>query len=651
MNIKLSENWIRDFVKTDASTKDITEALSLTSVSVERIEKIENDFIYDIEVTQNRPDLMSAIGIAREVATVLPRFGKEGDFKEQVIKKIAQPTKNLEIKIINNPELVGRICAVELEVTVGASPSKITHRLETSGIRSLNNVIDVTNYVMRETGHPTHVFDLDRLATKTMTIRESKKGETVKTLDGKTHTLQGSDIVAENDKGEIIDLLGVMGTANSVVQNTTKRILFFIDNNDPHRIRKTSMNLGIRSEAAVLNEKGVDPELAMTALLRGIALFEEIANGRQISKIFDEYPKRVKSTTITISKGKIDSVIGVVVPEEIVTKSLPKLGFDVKKTKNEYLITVPTNRINDVSIPEDIVEEVARIYGYHNIPNEFATMTNLAPYSFTNDRFYWEQSAKNYLKNTGFTECYTYSMVSEDQYEGPLEQAYQLDNALNSEHVIMRKSIVPSLLEVIKENPTRDEAKIFELANTYQTSGRDALPREELHLAGIIKSKKSDFLKTKGVIENLFSTLGITHYGFKRISSGGEGADILLNKKRIGSIEIYDDSIHIFELEFDSVVDAANNKKNYDPIPLYPPIIEDIRLTLDDKTTYEDLSTFMQDQSSLIQKIALLDVYEDKKTFRIYYQDKTRNLTNEDIAPIREKLIKSLEKKFNAQLS
>ena len=130
MNIKLSENWIRDFVKTDASTKDITEALSLTSVSVERIEKIENDFIYDIEVTQNRPDLMSAIGIAREVATVLPRFGKEGDFKEQVIKKIAQPTKNLEIKIINNPELVGRICAVELEVTVGASPSKITHRLD-----------------------------------------------------------------------------------------------------------------------------------------------------------------------------------------------------------------------------------------------------------------------------------------------------------------------------------------------------------------------------------------------------------------------------------------------------------------------------------------------------------------------------------------
>ena len=651
MNIKLSENWIRDFVKTDASTKDITEALSLTSVSVERIEKIENDYIYDIEVTQNRPDLMSAIGIAREIATVLPRFGKKGDFKEHVLKKTLQPTKGLAIKIINNPALVGRICAVELEVTVGASPAKITHRLETSGIRSLNNVIDVTNYVMRETGHPTHVFDLDRLETQSMTIREAKKGETVKTLDGKTHTLLGGDIVAENDKGEIIDLLGVMGTANSVVQNSTKRILFFIDNNDPHKIRKTSMSLGIRSEAAVLNEKGVDPELAMTALLRGISLFEEIADGRQISKIFDEYPKKVKSTTITISKDKIDSVIGVVVPEEIITHSLPKLGFGVKIANGQYSIVVPTNRINDISIPEDIVEEVARIYGYHNIPNEFAVMTNLAPYSFTSDRFYWEQLAKTYLKNTGFTECYTYSMVSENQYEGPLEHAYQLQNALNSEHIIMRKSIIPSLLEVIKENPTREKIEIFELANTYQSTPGNALPHEKLHLAGIIKSKKPDFLKTKGVIENLFVTLGITHYSFKIISSGGEGADVLLDETRIGSIEIYDDSIHIFELEFDSIAQLSNNRKNYNPIPLYPPIIEDIRLSLDEGTTFKELVKYIQDQSNLIQKVTLLDIFEDKKTFRIYYQDRTRNLTNEDVAPIREKLIKSLEKKFNAKLS
>lgn len=651
MNIKLSHNWIKDFVTTATPPEKIAEYLSLTSVSVERMEKIEDDIIFDIEVTQNRPDLMSAQGIAREVAAILPQFGENAKFHEHTLSNESISNTKLPLVIKNDTNLVGRICAVAFEVQVRESPAKIRHRLETSGIRSLNNIIDVTNYVMREIGHPTHVFDLDLLSTKVMRIAEAKKGEKIVTLDNKIHTLHGGDIVAYNDSGEIIDLLGVMGTKNSVVNKNTKRVLFFIDNNEPHQIRRTSMSLGIRSEAAVLNEKGVDPKLAMMALKRGMELFEEIADGRQISEIIDIYPSPRAANKIAVTKEKIETIIGVRIPEEIITKSLPQLGFDVIKNKDSYSITPPSFRIDDVQIEEDIAEEVARIYGYHNIPNILPPASSLVPYSLTKDRFYWEGLTKNFLKDIGYTECYTYSMVSETQYEGKKDNAFILSNELNSEHSIMRTTLIPSLLSVLKENPTKDTIRIFEIANTYQNASKDGLPEEILHFAGIVKGARESFYATKGILENIFRLLGIENAHFEPISTGGEGADILIGKEIVGNIEVFDEQTYLFEMNFDTVVANASNKKNYTPIALYPPIIEDLRFIIDPKFTYKNIVTFIKDQSDLIEKVELLDIYKDKKTFRIYYQDRKKNLTNEDITPIRQKLISSLQKKFGATIS
>ena len=293
MNIKIVDSWLREFLDTKASSSEIAKELSLTSVSVERTEKVENDLVYEIEVTTNRPDLMSVQGIAREAATVLKEQGIEAKYAEPKEFKIKPGDISFPIEIINDPELVNRVLAVVLEVKIGQSPDKISKRLEASGIRSLNNVIDVTNYIMREVGHPCHVFDFDLIATKKMIIRRSKKDEVVTTLDGKQYRLMGDDIVADDGNGQIIDLLGVMGTQNSVVQDNTKRIIFFLDNNNPQNIRKTSMSLGIRTEAAVINEKGIDPELAMEAFERGIKLYEEIAEGKVISKVLDIYPNRL----------------------------------------------------------------------------------------------------------------------------------------------------------------------------------------------------------------------------------------------------------------------------------------------------------------------------------------------------------------------
>jgi len=285
MNIRILNSWILEYLKTAAKPATIAEKLSLTSVSVEKIEKHGDDYIYEIEVTTNRPDLMSVIGIARETAAILPHFDIDAKYTPLKVREVDNNSP-LDLKIVNDLNLVNRICAVAIEVKLGPSPKKVTERLEAADIRSLNNAIDVTNYVMREVGHPMHAFDYDKLLkTGSLIVRESKKDEKIKTLDGKEHELAGGDIVADNGEGEIIDLLGVMGTENSAVDDNTKRVLLFVDNNNPVKIRKTSMNLGIRSEAAVLNEKGVDPELAMQAILRGVELLEEIANGKVISKV------------------------------------------------------------------------------------------------------------------------------------------------------------------------------------------------------------------------------------------------------------------------------------------------------------------------------------------------------------------------------
>ncbi|TXH01531.1 MAG: hypothetical protein E6P95_01615, partial [Candidatus Moraniibacteriota bacterium] len=283
MNILIPNSWLSEYLQTNATPQQFADAMSLTSVSIERIEKVGSDFVYDIEVTTNRPDLMSIVGIAREASAVLPQQGYTAKFKPHTIDHTPTTSKSDMLCISSDPTLINRIMAVVLEIDLHASPEYISDRLTKTGIRSINNAVDVTNYIMREIGHPSHVFDYDRLNNHTLNIRRSKKGEKITTLDGKEYTLPGNDIVADDGNGTIIDLLGIMGTANSVVVDTTKRIVLFLDNNNHNLLRKTSMNLGIRTEAAVLNEKGVNPDIMLPTLVTGIELLKKYAGAKVIS--------------------------------------------------------------------------------------------------------------------------------------------------------------------------------------------------------------------------------------------------------------------------------------------------------------------------------------------------------------------------------
>ncbi len=647
MNIKILDSWLREYVATKATPKQIAEKLSLSSVSVERIEKRGTDFVYDIEVTTNRPDLISLVGLARETTAVLTQNGIQATFTSP---KINTPklSNAVEITIKNDPKLVNRVLAVVMEVTVKESSKEIKERLESTDIRSLNNLIDVTNYVMRVIGHPTHVFDYDRLNTKSLTIRESKKGEEITTLDKKTFKLPGGDIVAVNDKGHIIDLLAIMGLENSVVTNDTKRILFFIDNCDPNRIRKTSMNLAIRSEAAVINEKAIDPELAHDAMLYGIELFEKIADGKVLSHITDIYPNKVKAKPITVSEEKIKSVIGVPIPLHKAKDMLENLGFAVEKQENKLVVTPPSFRASDMEIPEDIIEEIARIYGYHNIPNIIPPITS-GIISHTTNEFFWEDRVKDAMKYWGFNEVYTYPMVSENLYEGPLENAVTIKNPLSEDMVYMRRTLVPSLLQVIHKNKNVDKIKIFEIANIYEKR-QNNLPDERLIFAGIVKKAKNSFYEVKGLIEQLCNDLGITNLEFKQLERGGDGASVFIGKNYLGDIEILDRETINFELEFTVMLKHVTAKKIYKPMSKYPSLIEDMAILAPATVSTGELMDEIKKQSDLIREVSLLDKYEETRTFHVIYQSYQKNLTSEDVTPLREKILKTLKEKFNARL-
>jgi len=612
------------------------------------MEKVGDDVVYDIEITTNRPDLMSVEGIAREASAVLPEQGFKAIFKSHKNSVSLQTVAKSELLTIQNDKtLVNRILAVVLEVELGPSPEVVSKRLEKTGIRSINNVVDVTNYIMREVGHPSHVFDYDRLPNHTLIIRKSKKGEGIVTLDEKEYELPGNDIVADDGNGTIVDLLGIMGTANSVVTDTTKRVVLFLDNNNPNLLRKTSMNLGIRTEAAVLNEKGVDPELALPTLLRGIELLQQNAHANVISPIIDIYPNKSPRKTVSVSKEKIRSVIGIEIPDETIKQILTHLDFSVTKSKNGFLVNVPSKRTDDIEIPEDIVEEVARVYGYHKIPNNLPTLSEQNYYHQDKNEFYWIGKIKEAFCFWGFNEIYSYSMVSEDLLDGPTENAVKLKNPLTSDHEYLRRTLVPSLLQVCMENKKRESQKLFEIANVYIKS-KGGLPDERLHLACVIKNEGFSFPEAKGVVEQLFKTIGITKYSFEKKNDGIEGATIKIAESYIGSIEIGDEIS--FELDLFELLKHASAKKIYVEPAKFPPIIEDVRIEIAPHYGFQKVVKTIKEVNELVHEVTLLDVYDTKKTFRITYLNRMANLTNEDITPIREEIYSILTTKFKAKI-
>jgi len=676
MNILVPDSWLKEHLKTKATPKQIAEYLSLCSQSVEKLTKKGDDWLYEVEVTINRPDCLSVYGIARELSAILPRFGIKARLKEipEERSKIPEVKKGLPLEVkIRKPSLCPRFTALIFDnVKLKSSPKKIQDRLEKSGIRALNSVVDISNYLMLELGQPMHTFDYDKVLEAKMILREAAGGEKITTLDGISREIPDGAIIIEDGKARIIDLCGIMGGKNSEVNEKTKRVLLFVQTYDPIRIRRTCQELAFRTEAASRFEKGVDPEGVLLAMKKATVMFKDLAGARVASKLIDIYPNPPKEKKVTLTQEKLNQIMGVEVGLSEAKKILESLGFIIKLDPKPYTLNanIPHWRHSDISIPEDLIEEVARIYGYHNLPSVLPAGD--IPQEAKESVFYWEERTKDLLKDWGLTEVVSYSMISQEALEsiGYQPKNYlKLTNPLTQELVYMRPSLIPSILQIIAQNQAHvEKIKIFELANIYLPRGKEKLPDERMTLA--VGLTGAVFTQAKGIAEGLLAELGMENITFEPYVSGpgvkatiwhpGRTAMVKMKGKRLGIIgEIQPGILRrfgikgrvvIFDLDFEEIAKLATTIKKYTPIPKYPAIVEDLAFVVPKKTLVGEMTEEIKKVNQLIKLVELIDSYKNTRTFRITYQSPKKTLMDKEVEKIRSKIVKRVKKEFSATL-
>src|SRR5260221_5294003 len=418
-----------------------------------------------------------------------------------------------------------------------------------------------------------------------------------------------------------------MGGANSAIDNNTKNVLLFVQNYNPVNIRKTSMNLAVRTEAAHLFEKGICPELAGLGMRRGIDLFVELTHGIPEKEILDIYPKPRKKKKIKIDYEFINKKIGIEISKKEVDQILVSLGF-----VNGF---VPSWRNKDIEIAEDITEEVARIYGYHNIPSTL--MAGKIPSEPINKQFAFELRLKQNLKGFGGTEVYTLSLVSKSETS---ENSLRVKNPLGEDSAYLRTTLKPSLVKALEENIGEKETfHLFEMANVYLPKKGD-LPEERMTLAGIFFME--NYRKAKGIIEAVLDGINIEY-------TGEEQDNALVyksGKTELGKVEVTNENYIYYEFEVAKLFKLSRENKKYIPIPKFPPQIEDLTFVLGERTKVGEIIASILNLKLMVTRIELVDIFNDAYTFRLWYQNESKTLNDKEVESIRNRIVKEVKDKF-----
>lgn len=660
MNILIPHQWLLEHLETDADPKTIQANLSLCGPSVERIYEKEGESVYDIEVTTNRVDSMSVRGIAREAATILPQFGIAAKLKplKLATPKVGQNTLPLP-KITNNPELNKRtICVVLSGVTRNATPEWMAKRLLQTDMNVHDAVIDITNYVTHELGHPCHAFDYDKLMNTggEINIVEAQKGETFTTLDGNTFETVGGEVVFKNGRGDIIDLPSIKGTGNTSIDESTQNVLLLFESIRADKVRFASMTHAIRTVAAQLMEKHVDPHLAEDVLYRGVELYQELCDSTVASEVYDDFSGKRRPVDISIEYNRIAGYLGLEIPAKKIKHILESLGCNVHMEAvpefGALKVTPPTFR-PDLNISADIIEEIARIYGYHNLPSKImATPIPLEKPEGVN--FDIENKIKHFLADIGWQEVYTYSMVSEElalQSGQTLAHHLKLQNALTDDKVYLRVSLLPSLSDIILQNPNVEQLSVFEVANVYLPQNGTQLPEEHLTL-GLVSNQ--DYRAVKGELEMLLERLFVKKVAFKPIGDKNnelvQKAHIVAGSTELGKVGILPNGFIGVSISIPQLLTVVHSHPEYQPLPKTAPVIEDLTFTLPEKTLVGEVVSTIKTTNPLVHSVALKDVYEHNFTFTVEYLDPTANLSAESVQPVRHEIVKLVQKKYQATL-
>ena len=648
--------------------------------------------VVDFEITPNRPDCLAMVGMAREAAATFDRPFTYPDVElEEAGEKEAKDFVSVEIK---NPENCKRYVArVVTDVKVEQSPWWLQKRLMYAGMRPINNIVDITNFVMLEYGQPIHAFDINQVKGGKIIVENAADGEKFSTLDENERELT-KDMLMIKDAERSIAIAGVMGGLNSEIEENTTTIIIESANFNGDSVRATSKKLTLRTEASSRFEKGIDPNLCEAAADRVCKLIEMVGAGKVCKGSVDVYPAPETAKTIDIRVDRINKVLGIELDREAMVKILEGLEIKVAGEGNIMTVTPPTVR-QDLLEEEDYVEEVARIFGYDNLPVTLPKGNNESGKSIERAL---RDMAREALCSMGLNEIQTYSFVSPKGVdnvrigEDSWERAFvQIINPLGEENSVMRTILTPNMMEVLARNYSRniDAVKAFEIGNTFMDNpySTDKLPDEQYSLCIGMYGKGEDFYSLKGNIVELLKIMGIKDVQFVAESEYGvyhpgrcaritvpsgrpvpEGMEPEMDELGIMG-EIHPDvaenygmdgmRIYCCEMMFDSIIRHADTEIVFSPLPKYPSTSRDIALLVEEDMEVGKIEAVIKaNGGSILESVKLFDVYRGKQVeegkksvaFTLTYRDKDKTLTDEDVAEVHNKVLEALKEKLNAVL-
>ncbi|MFA5945727.1 MAG: phenylalanine--tRNA ligase subunit beta [Patescibacteria group bacterium] len=668
------------FDKLPAGEHEIWDLSAVTNAKAGTpiVEALElNDTIFDIEITTNRPDCMSIIGLAREGAAVVD--GRSPSFQEGAT---GESQGGLDVKL-ESSKCSRYMTATVKNVKVGPSPWWLQKKLLLAGHRPINNIVDITNLVLHEYGQPLHAFDSAKIHGGKIIVREAMKGEKLKALDGKEYELSRKNLIIADAEGALA-VAGVMGGLESGTSNATTTVIFESATFDAVSVRRTARDLNLYSDSQLVFEKGLSTEALPSALARAVELAKEIAGGT-LDGVTDAQPKPYKHRTYKTSTKKIRARIGVEISDEEIEKILSKLGFALEKKGHVITATVPYWRDHDIESEIDLTEEVARIYGYHRMPSRLPA---IQPPAAVNDvSLSWERSLKRALAGLGYTEFFGLSLVDAKDLEhyglSPVD-AIKLLNPLTEDLSYLRPSLMPSLLKSIERNQANvPSARVFELARVHMASvipsdnEGSALPDERLRLVIAefgYDSAESAFMHLKGTLSELGRNTGVSftlkrvddepHYHPGRsasIHATSAGASIIAGSMGELAPEFarafgLAGSVFVIDLDLEALIPHMRKSLRYEPMGEFPTSRRDLSFVVNERTAYEDIVTAIK--TPLLSDTALADIYrgagvdDGKKslTLSLTFGSLDRTLTGEEVETAIKAIIVTLEGKFGAVL-
>jgi phenylalanyl-tRNA synthetase beta chain len=689
--------WLREFVEVSGGPEDIANVMSVRGFAVDGIEGNGGAAVIDFDITANRPDCMSIVGMAREVATAyrLPlKWGQEPE-SNNIPDAVARGYTAAGIDIVlEDPDLCPRYIGAIADVTVSASPGWVQQRLQACGIRPISNIVDVTNYILLELGQPMHAFDLATIQGGQISVRRARPGEALATLDGQTRTLS-ADMLVIADRERAIAIAGVMGGADTEVTTGTRSIVLESAYFDPRSVRRTSKALGLKTEASMRFERGTDFHMPGTAMLRALELLERIGAGRRrvaeghdipfrvdtaASSRFDEALKRLEPRSLWLRRGRIEALLGTTVPDADVERLLTSLGFGLMRVDGGWLIAIPSRRV-DVTREIDLIEEVARHYGFDRLPATFPALA--APTPPPDPRIQQARGLRSLLTGAGFSEAVTFGFIAES-VAAPFAVSTEIvpiANPLSESFAVLRPSLLPGLITAVAHNRRRQQpdVRLFEIGALFQRT-----PGERRALACVWtgsavgehwsgRARDVDFYDIKGIVERIAAALHVDIEAAPReqawlvpgraaaafhdgvlVATFGQLSPRIVEGHGIPPA----DPIYVAEFDLDAVTHRASAQPvTVTPLPKYPSITRDLSILVDESIAADRVrNTARKAASEALVRIREFDRYQGKGvpegkvslSLHFTFRSPDRTLTDAEAQGEIDTIVDALKREYGA---